>query len=103
MEKFCYGERSEKIEEIISLRNFFRLLADTNRLKILCFLTKKEQCVCQIFEALNLSQNLVSHHLAQLEKMAILKKRKKGVFVVYSVDQKILGKYKDLFNKIIKN
>ena len=90
------------MQELFDLREFLKIISDTNRLRIICLLSKKEYCVCEIFEALQLPQNLVSHHLAKLEKMSLLEKRKEGTFIIYSVNQKVLGKYKALFNQIIK-
>ena len=42
---------------------FLKLLAEPNRLRILMLLARGEQCVCDIEAALDLPQNLVSHHL----------------------------------------
>jgi len=91
------------MSDILKLNEFLKIISDTNRLKILCLLTKKELCVCEIFESLKLSQNLVSHHLAKLETLYLVEKRKEGTFIIYSVNQKILRKYKKLFNQIIKD
>ena len=90
------------MQEIFRLKDFLKVISDTNRLRILCLLTKKELCVCEIFEALKLSQNLVSHHLAKLEKTSLLEKRKESTFIIYSINQKVLKKYKSLFNQVIK-
>lgn len=90
------------MQEILKLKEFLKIISDTNRLRILCLLTKKEFCVCEIFGALKLPQNLVSHHLAKLEKLSLLKKRKEGTFIIYSINQKALKQYKSLFNQIIK-
>jgi DNA-binding transcriptional ArsR family regulator len=103
MKNNCCEENSKKIEELEDLRAFLNIISDTNRLRILCLLTKKELCVCEIFEALNLSQNLTSHHLNKLEKFSLVEKRKEGTFVIYKVNQKNITKYKKLFNQIIKN
>lgn len=103
MEKKCCGKNSKKMQDILNLREFLKAISDTNRLRILCLLTKKELCVCEIFEALKLPQNLVSHHLAKLEKLSLLEKRKEGTFIIYNVNQKTLGQYKELFNRIIKD
>ncbi len=103
MEKNCCGKNSEKLQKILDLSCFLRVVSEVNRLRILCLLTKQELCVCKIFEALKLSQNLVSHHLARLEKLDLVKKRKEGTFIIYKVNQKVLKEYKKLFNQIIKD
>lgn len=91
------------MQDILKLQAFLRIVSDTNRLRILCLLTKKELCVCEIFETLELSQNLVSHHLARLEELSLLEKRKEGTFIIYGINQKTLRRYKALFNQIIKD
>lgn len=102
MTKACCRKNSKKLKEILKLKEFLKIISDTNRLRILCLLTKRELCVCEIFEALKLPQNLVSHHLAKMEKMSLLEKRKEGTFIIYSINQKSLKQYKVLFNQIIK-
>lgn len=103
MEKKCCGENSKKAQEIEILRDFLKIISDTNRLRILCLLTKGEYCVCEIFKALDLSQNLTSHHLNKLEKFSLIEKEKKGTFVFYKINQENVDKYKKIFNQIIKS
>lgn len=103
MDGDCCGKNSKKTQEISQLREFLRVISDTNRLKILCLLAKKEHCVCEIFRELRLPQNLVSHHLSKLENLALVEKRKEGTFIIYNVHKKVLKRYKLLFNQIIKN
>ena len=99
----CCGENSKKMQDILKLRGFLRAISDTNRLRILCLLTKNELCVCEIFEALKLPQNLVSHHLAKLKKLSLVEERKEGTFIIYSINKKVVKEYKVLFNQIIKD
>ena len=103
MIKNCCQKNSQKMQEILKLEEFLKIISDTNRLRILCLLVKKEFCVCEIFKALQLPQNLVSHHLAKLKKLALVQERKEGTFIIYSIDQKVLKQYKKLFNQIIKD
>jgi DNA-binding transcriptional ArsR family regulator len=103
MKNNCCGENSKKMQDILSLQEFLRVISDNNRLRILCLLSKKELCVCEIFKSLELSQNLVSHHLARLEKLSLLESRKEGTFIIYKINQKNLKHYKALFNQIIKD
>ncbi len=99
----CCEGNSNKMDEILRLKEFLGIISDTNRLRILCLLTKKELCVCEIFKALKLPQNLVSHHLARLEKLSLLEKRKEGTFIIYRLNKRILKQYKALFNQILKD
>jgi len=98
----CCQKNSRELKEILKLKEFLKIISDTNRLRILCLLAQKELCVCEIFEALKLSQNLVSHHLAKLKCLSLVKERKEGTFIIYSINRKATKQYKVLFNQIIK-
>lgn len=64
---------------------FFRALADENRQKILRLLEAREMCVCEIMVALELTQPTASHHLRILENAGLVKDRKEGKWVFYTV------------------
>lgn len=83
------------------LADFLRIISEENRLKILCFLQSGEQCVCKIWQFLELPQNLISHHLKVLKDFELLNSRKVGLNVYYSINQEKLDMYKELLNKII--
>jgi len=102
MTKKCCEKNSKELKEILKLKEFLKIVSDTNRLRILCLLTKKELCVCEIFEALKLPQNLTSHHLAKLKSLSLVDERKEGTFIIYSINKTVLKQYKALLNKIIK-
>jgi len=60
-------------------------IGDSNRMKILLLLSKREMCVCELESALGLPQPTVSHHLGLLEQADLLRRSKKGRFVFYEV------------------
>ena len=68
------------------LADFLRIFGDSTRIKILMALTQKELCVCDITELLNVSQSAVSHQLRILKSEKIVKYRKDGKNVYYSLD-----------------
>jgi len=76
-------------------------LSDKNRLSIVSFLAGGEKCVCEIFEHLNLPQNLVSHHLGVLRRKKIISNRKDGRWVRYSLNEGKIKELKSFFEKII--
>ena len=85
------------------ITHFLKLIAEENRLKILCILNKeKEVCVCSILEELNLPQNLVSHHLKVLKDFDLISSRKEGRWIHYSINRKEINKYNKLLDKILK-
>jgi ArsR family transcriptional regulator, lead/cadmium/zinc/bismuth-responsive transcriptional repressor len=68
---------------------FFRALADTTRLRILRLLAVREMCVCEVMVALDLTQPTASHHLRILENISLVKDRKDGKWVFYSLKDEI--------------
>jgi len=66
--------------------NIAKALAHPTRIAIVDILTEKgEQCVCELTEALNMSQSIVSKHLATLKSAGIVDSRKEGLQVFYYV------------------
>jgi len=75
---------------------FFKALADDTRLRILKLLQIREMCVCEIMVALDLTQPTASHHLGILENVGLVKDRKEGKWVFYSIlDSGLVKKYLD--------
>jgi len=80
-----------KTEEIEKRSKVFKALADATRLRILKLLEIREMCVCEIMIALDLTQPTASHHLGILENAGLVKGRKEGKWVYYSItDQKLI-------------
>ncbi len=89
--------------EIDRLAEFLKVVSEENRLRIICFLQKnKEQCVCDIWQFLDLSQNLVSHHLKVLKDFGLLNYKKDGLKVCYCVNKREFSKYKKVLNQVLK-
>ena len=71
--------------EILSLSNMFKLFADDTRLRIICILIKEELCVCDLCETLELNQSTVSHQLQLLRNSKLVKYRREGKQIFYSL------------------
>ena len=71
--------------QILSLSNMFKLFADDTRLRIICVLIKEELCVCDLCEALKLNQSTVSHQLQLLRNSNLVKYRREGKQIFYSL------------------
>ncbi len=70
---------------------FFKALADATRLRIVKLLEVREMCVCEVMVALGLTQPTASHHLGLLENAGLVKDRKEGKWVFYSIaDPKLI-------------
>lgn len=79
---------AEEISDKASARKqgrFFKALADETRLRILGLLGVREMCVCEVMVALGLTQPTASHHLGLLENAGLVKARKEGKWVFYSI------------------
>jgi DNA-binding transcriptional ArsR family regulator len=63
-----------------------KFLSDGNRLRILAALAESETCVCDLIDELDLSQTLVSYHLAKLRKAGLVRSRREAQWVYYSLD-----------------
>jgi len=63
----------------------FKALGDKTRLRILGLLSVREMCVCEVMVALDLTQPTASHHLNLLENAGLVKDRKEGRWVFYSI------------------
>lgn len=82
MEKEVLGYKED---DLYDLAEFFKVFSDTTRIKILFALTKKEMSVTEIWQTLELTQSAVSHQLRILKQMQLVKYRKKGKTVYYSL------------------
>ena len=71
--------------EIINLSEMFKLFADNTRLRIICEILNNELCVYDLCERLNLTQSNVSHQLQILRTSKLVKHRKEGKQVYYSL------------------
>lgn len=73
-------------EVLYDLAELFRMFADSTRIKILYALFESELCVGDIAQLLNLSQSSVSHQLRLLKNSKLVKFRREGKVIFYSLD-----------------
>ena len=79
-------------EEMLTLSEMFKLFSDETRLRIICSLLNTELCVCDLCELLNLNQSAVSHQLQLLRGSKLVKYRKEGKQVYYSLQDEHIEK-----------
>lgn len=72
-------------DQLVALSDLLRLMGDPSRLKIIIACMKKPTCVTDICEYTDLSQSLVSHHLRLLRATSLLKAKREGRQIFYSV------------------
>ncbi|RCX16344.1 ArsR family transcriptional regulator [Anaerobacterium chartisolvens] len=73
-------------ETLYDLAELFKAFGDTTRIKILYALFASEMCVCDIAVLLNMTQSAISHQLRVLKQARLVKFRKDGKVVYYSLD-----------------
>lgn len=73
-------------ELLYDLSDLFKVFGDTTRIKILCALFQSEMCVCDIAALLNMTQSAISHQLRVLKQARLVKFRKEGKVVYYTLD-----------------
>ncbi len=69
----------------------FQALADEKRLRIIDVLRGGEHCVCDLQGSLDLGQSLLSHHLRVLREAGLVRARREGRWVHYSLADEVLG------------
>lgn len=106
----CHPPHPVEIDDVQRLQNqilstekaqrmaeFFSLLGDTNRLRIVSVLALKELCVCDLAAALDMSESAVSHQLRALRAMRLVHYRKRGRKVFYRLqDNHVLDLYRSV-------
>lgn len=73
-------------EQYQDLGTLFKMFSDPTRLKILSALFQEELCVCDLSELLDMTQSAVSHQLSVLRQNRLIKYRRNGKNVYYSLD-----------------
>ena len=78
-------EQMPREEELYDLAELFKVFGDSTRIKILYVLTEAEMCVCDIAQVLNMTQSAISHQLKILKQSKLVKNRREGKAVFYSL------------------
>lgn len=84
VEKVAENMPSEELLDRVAV--FFKVFSDKTRLKILSLLLQEEMCVCDIAASLEMTHSSISHQLRVLRQSRIVKNRKDGKVVYYSLD-----------------
>ena len=72
-------------EELYDLADLFKVFADSTRIRILFVLFEAEVCVCDLAKALNMTQSAISHQLRILKQNKLVKSRREGKSIFYSL------------------
>jgi len=92
--------------QVIIMRDFvklFKALSDETRLRMLNILLERECCVCEVMQALDISQTRASRNLAALYEAGFLKLRRDGSWSLYSIDMDDMNEFvADLVQAVAK-
>lgn len=98
-----YGKKILNESYLANLSKLLEAFSHVDRILIVRILMKKDRCVCELEAILGKSQSNISYHLKILENLNLIKGWKKGKFTHYSIVQKSLEYFKDLFNNWIND
>lgn len=76
---------------VYEVSELFKVFGDSTRSRIICALRLEEMCVCDLAALLNMTQSAISHQLRILRSSQLVKSRKQGRVVYYSLDDDHIG------------
>ncbi len=79
------SEKLPDVELLYDVAELFKVFGDSTRVRILCALFESEMCVCDIAEVLDMTQSAISHQLRVLKQARLVKYRRDGKTVYYSL------------------
>ncbi len=79
------NEQMPEEDKLYDLADFFKVFADSTRIKMLYVLMCSEMCVCDLAQILNMTQSAISHQLRTLKQMDLVRNRREGKTVFYSL------------------
>ena len=80
-----------------------KAISDETRIRILKVLLERECCVCEVMQALNISQSRASRNLGTLEGAGFVKSRRDGHWIVYSVNERMVNGYAASLIEMLRN
>lgn len=87
---------------LLNIADFYKVLADSTRIKIVNILQENELCVCDIACILNMTKSAISHQLKNLKEMNLIKSQKVGKEVWYSLADEHISQVFEISLKHIK-
>lgn len=93
-------EKMPDEEPVYEVSELFKVFGDSTRARIICALNIEEMCVCDLAALLNMTQSAISHQLRILKTARLVKSRKQGKIVYYSLDDAHIG---DIFAKAFEH
>ena len=85
------------------LTKLFKALSDETRVRILKVLMERECCVCEVMQALNISQSRASRNLGILADAGFVKSRRDGLWVIYSIDEQTVNSHAASLTEMLRS
>lgn len=94
--------KKQMLEEdiLFDVSDFFKMLGDSTRAQIMWALDKHDMCVCDLAALLGMTKSAISHQLKTLRDANLVKFKKDGKLVIYSLDD---DHVKDIFEKALEH
>lgn len=94
--------KKQMLEEdiLFDVSDFFKILGDSTRAKIMWALDKSDMCVCDLASLLGMTKSAISHQLKTLRDSKLVKFKKEGKMVIYSLAD---NHVKDIFEKALEH
>ena len=100
VEEVCTTMPDEDL--LFDVAELFKIFGDSTRIRILSALSQAELCVCDICTVLNMTKSAVSHQLRILRQAKLVKNRRNGKEIYYSLDDEHVARIIDLATEHIK-
>ena len=91
---------STNTQDLERTARWFHALADETRLRIIDCLRESEQCVCDLTDSLHTGQSRLSFHLKTLKDAGILKDRRDGRWIYYSINQETVEELEEFLRAL---
>jgi len=85
------------------LTKLFKALSDETRIRILKVLMERECCVCEVMQALNISQSRASRNLGILADAGFVKSRRDGLWIVYSIAEQTVNSHAASLTEMLRS
>jgi ArsR family transcriptional regulator len=102
MRIFKYKDNPTYLMAMRDFAKLFKSLSDETRIRILKVLLERECCVCEVMQALDISQSRASRNLGILEDAGFIKSRRDGLWIVYSIDEQKMNSYAALLIELLR-
>lgn len=89
------------LKKDLELQKYLKIISDESKYRIIRHLADGEDCVCYIAQKLKMERTLISHHLNTLQKAGLIKGRRSGTWIYYSLEKKIFEIIEELFIELL--